>query len=1286
MQSKIYGTSVLVLATVGSMTVNGFVGTETKHIPRVTNAVTAGRLPKPMGRTVPSQRLSGTEGRAADLQAFARPLAFEENQGQAGNEARYTTRGRGYQLHLNGTGAAIVLHDTAGRTAAFRLAIGTNAEAPLLAEGLLGGVAHYYIGSDPDNWRTGIPMYQRIRQQDAYPSIDLLYYGTDGMLEYDVIVKPGGRPEQIRILVDSDQEPQFDSKGDIAVPTKLGKVHFKRPVAYQEQADGSRRRVSADYQRLSNRSFGFRIGSFDRTRPLIIDPVLSYSTYAGGTGSEFGNGIAVASDGSIYITGETGSTNYPTLSPFQTDSDGLFSDAFVTKLNSNGQVIYSTYIGGNSHDKGLAVAVDAAGQAYVTGQALTAFPVTPGAMDTTFNGGSDVFLSVLSPSGSLLYSSYLGGTGAESGLAIAVDTSGFVYIAGEVFNPGFPVSGGVSSTFGGGKDAFLTKISLSTGIVYSTYFGGSGVDVAYGVAVDSSGNAYITGETISSNFPTSIGAFRTTQAGGSDAFISKINTTATGLASLVYSTYLGGSANENTVGGGIAIDNAGNAYVTGSTTSTNFPTVNAFQPSVPAGDVTRNVFITKLNPGGSTLVYSTFLSGSSDEDGLAIAVDPAGSVHVAGKTFSPNFPTANPIQASNRGNGDAFITKLSPSGSSLVYSTFLGGTANDEARGIALDSVGNTYVTGLTGSTAFPTAGGPFQPALAGSTDAFVAKISDFADLAIAKAANPNPVIAGQNLTYSITVTNYGPSGATGVSVSDPLPPATVFISAASSQGSCFLNDGTVDCSVGALAVNGTATVTLVVTTTTAGTLSNVATVAANQSDPTPANNTATASTVVSPSNQNPSLTVSAGSVIVLEGSTTANAGTYTDPNTGDNVTLSSSVGVVTKNGTNTGTWAWSLTTSDGPLQSQSVTITANDGQGGVATITFTLTVNNVPPSVTLALSANPVMENSTVTLSGTIADPGISDTHTVVIDWGDGSSPTGIALAAGVLTFSAAHLYADDRPSGTASDAYPITAAVTDKDGGAGTATLPLTVRNIAPSITAVTGSAAPLALGTAATVAVTFTDAGPLDTHTCQFAWDDGSPNTSTSAGSGACSASRTYAAAGVYTVRVTVTDDDTGSAEEMFQFVVVYDPTAGFVTGGGWIDSAPGAYQPNPSLAGKANFGFVSRYARGTNVPTGQTHFEFHVANFSFEATEYEWLVVSGARAQYKGSGTVNDTGTYNFLLTVRDGQAPGGGGTDQFRIKIWNSGGVIYDNVLGASDDMDQANPQNIGGGSIQIKAN
>ncbi|HSF16316.1 MAG TPA: kelch repeat-containing protein [Vicinamibacteria bacterium] len=429
-----------------------------------------------------------------------------------------------------------------------------------------------------------------------------------------------------------------------------------------------------------------------------------------------------------------------------------------------------------------------------------------------------------------------------------------------------------------------------------------------------------------------------------------------------------------------------------------------------------------------------------------------------------------------------------------------------------------------------------------------------------------------------------------------------------------------------------------------------------------------------------PTVTADSPEVAVPEGAVAYNMGSFSDP--GEDLSLTASIGIVEPAGGTTGTWTWSFPTEDGPVESQIVTITATDSQGASSSVDFDLIVHNVPPALTLSLSAAAIDENGIVMLSASVHDPGILDTQTVVINWGEGS-PTTLTLGGGEGSFSASHQYLDDDPTATPSDAYNIAVTVSDKDGGGDYEEAGILVYNAPPVITSLSGPTGPLALGNPAGVTATFTDVGTQDTHTCTFSWDDGSPATTVS-GTASCTATHSYTAPGVYTVGVAVSDDDTGRASANFEYVVIYDPNGGFVTGGGFINSPLGAYVPEPSLTGKANFGFVSKYKPGTTVPTGSTEFQFHAASLNFHSSKYDWLVVAGAKAQYKGSGTISGSGDYGFLLTARDGQAVGGGGVDKFRIKIWDKSGgtVVYDNAPGP-DDVDSSYTQALGGGSIVI---
>jgi uncharacterized repeat protein (TIGR01451 family) len=376
----------------------------------------------------------------------------------------------------------------------------------------------------------------------------------------------------------------------------------------------------------------------------------------------------------------------------------------------------------------------------------------------------------------------------------------------------------------------------------------------------------------------------------------------------------------------------------------------------------------------------------------------------------------------------------------------------------------------------------------------------------------------------------------------------------------------------------------------------------------------------------------------------------------------------------------------EGPA-SMTVRVRVTDQWGLSGEATFTVTVANAPPgSLVLSLAQPVIDEAGTATLSGSFSDPGTQDAHTVIIEWKDSSAPTTISLPAGTLAFNATHTYADDAPTATPVDPYAITVVVTDDDGASAQGTTTLTVRNVPPVLGAITAPSAPQATGTSVSASASFTDVGTSDTHAGTWSWGDGTTSTATiveANGAGTASGTHTYSAAGVYTITLTLTDDDTGSASATFRYVVVYDTTSGFVTGGGWITSPAGAYVADPSLTGRASFGFVSRYQRGQTVPSGNTQFQFQAADLSFKSTSYDWLVIAGARAQYKGLGTINGSGDYAFMLTAVDGQTNGGGGTDRIRIKIWDraTGNVVYDNQLGVDEN---AQPSTVlGGGSIVI---
>jgi RHS repeat-associated protein len=677
------------------------------------------------------------------------PLPFEANAGQTDPSVNFISHGPGFGLFLQPAGATFAfarpgqtpgaatltattdgngtLGTTAGSITEDVVAmsyVGANASPQVLALNQLPGHSNYFSG-DSSQWISNVNQYGEAVYKNLYPGIDAVYYGTaNRQLEFDFNVAPGADPTAVQLGFQGVNSLSLDPQGNLDL--SVGSLDAQRtivinnPVVYQT-LNGVKTPVTAGFTLTGNNTVGFSVGSYDSTQPLVIDPSLGFSTYLGGSGNDDGYAIAADAAGNSYITGVTSSTNLPNAIGTY-NSNG---DAFVSKLNAIGQIVYSSYLGGSGSDQGGGIAVDPSGDVYVTGTTTSNnFPVSPGAYQMTLTGGQDAFVTKLNATGdTLLYSTYLGNLDAV-GTAIAVDESGSAYVTG-LTNGSFPTTtGAFQTTSGGGQDAFVTKLNATgTGLTYSSYLGGSGSDTGSGIAVDASGNAYVAGYTNSTNFSTTTGALQTSNGGGtSDAFVSKVNAAGT---SLTYSTYLGGSGSDQA--NAIAIDPSGNAYVTGLTTSTNFPTTTgAYQTTL--GSATQSVFVTKLNATGTGKVYSTYLRGSvasETDSGSGIAVNAAGNAYVAGITNSTSFPTTTGAFQTSYGGGsdDAFVTRLSTDGTALSYSNYLGGSGDDEAMGIALDPLGNAYVTGFTNSTNFPTAGSAAQSSNQGGYDAFVSKV-----------------------------------------------------------------------------------------------------------------------------------------------------------------------------------------------------------------------------------------------------------------------------------------------------------------------------------------------------------------------------------------------------------------------------------------------------------------------------------------------------------------------------------------------------------------------------------
>ncbi len=1103
------------------------------------------------------------EQNAKVLETYGKiPMSFELNQGQAHRRVKYVARGSGYSVFLTGNEAVFALKNLSEEQSVSTLRmklIGSSGNPRVEGLDKLQGVANYFIGNKTREWQTSIATFSRVKYENVYKGIDIIYHGSQNQLEYDFVVAPGVSPNKIQVRFDGTEKIWIDKDGKLVLKLNGKEIRQSKPIAYQT-TNGERREIEVSY-RTRGGSVGFTVGDYDKTQSLVIDPVLLYSTYLGGTAVDQGFAIAVDSLGQAFLTGNTTSTDFPLGNSFQ-PVKGTFTDAFVVKLNAAGNgIVYSTYLGGNGDDSGLGIAVDSQGNAYVTGLTGSGSFPTLGAFQSSKDALLDSFLTKLNPSGSaLVYSTFFGGNNNETLYSVAVDSSGSAYVAGRtdstrwfnnfpafqprhgnplylstnsagqwsassngivpiivfditqdpvtastiyagtssgvyksldhgvnwtatgsgsattipmvtnavaidpstpstiyaatnsgvfksvdagasytvknsglgntrvlsfaidptspqtlyagtnsgvfrstnggdswsswssgitalsaineiVLNPtnsqilyvgtsngvfrsttggagwfsmntgitnGAPItamvidpttptilyaaaqgasspvyktttsgsswtpsgtglsvvingqptsvfthefaidpsnptilyaataSGGVFKTSDGGSnwsqsntglsnaqtpaitvdritparlyvgtnigtDAIIAKFDPSGFIPeYLINFGGDESDEARGIAVDSSDNAYVVGTTSSGNFPT-VNAFDSTHNGLADVFVTKFNSGST----MDYSTFLGGGLREE--GRAIAV-RSGNAHVTGFTSSANFPMANAFDSTLSPSD--PDAFVTKLGTSGSTLEFSTFLGGVGLDQGFGIAVDGSG-VYVTGETQSLEFPVLDAPQSVAPGapnsNSNAFVTKLNPAGSNLVYSTYLGGANSDFGAGIAVDPAGNAYVVGTTSSTDFPTANA-FQTNLKTATDAFVTKIGLGADLSITKTDARDPVMVNNALRYFLRVDNAGPSNATNVVVTDTLPAGVTFVSATPTQGSCSFSSPTVTCQLGTVNSGSSTTIILTTTVASAGVITNTASVAAQEADSNPANNTSTQTTTISTS------------------------------------------------------------------------------------------------------------------------------------------------------------------------------------------------------------------------------------------------------------------------------------------------------------------------------------------------------------------------------------------------------------------------------------------------------
>jgi len=862
--------------------------------------------------------------------SFARlPLIFEPNQGQTGRQVQFLAHGAGYGLFLTGGGLVLSTprsgsaEPSATRTDVIRMALeGAHKNAAASGSDELPGRSNYFIGNDPAKWHRDIPQFARVSYQNVYPGVDLVYYGNQGRLEYDFKVAPGADPRQIALRFEASQKLRLDGHGNLLLGES---ARFEAPRIYQKFGT-EERSVSGRFALTGNR-VTFEIGDYDRSRTLVIDPTLGFSTFLGGSTDEACSGIlgvsspppgcpAVAVDSAlnIYIAGSTTSTDFPPAgSPVQSSNAGGGGDVFIAKLDSAGStLLFSTYLGGTGTDTPAGIGVDSAGNVAVAGTTTSSdFPTSSSRFQPP-QSGTHVFVSEVDSGGTtLLYSTYLAGDVTDSASGLAEDVRGKLYVTGTTNSSNFPTTvGSFQETPLAANQSFMSKIDPTllgtSSLVYSTYFGGgnptTGTTIGGGIAVDLNGNVYITGGTNflhvgnADDFPILNGyqsclnvpppSSTTTPppsctpiSGSTDAFLAKFNLTAASGAQLVYSTYLGGSGND--VGYAVSAD-TGNAYITGSTTSSDFVMPSGTTPFQNANKGGGDAFVAKFgNPSTSStstsnvpLVYFSYLGGSGTDVGLGIAVDSLQGAHITGWTTSDNFPVGSgtPIQSGRAGLADAFISRIDTSVQSATapghFGTYLGGSSNDFGTSIATDSQSNTYVVGETASGNFKTQS-PLQ-GLKGTTDAFVAKLVPTVSLSFSTTAptvTPSPVGVGNQVTFKYTITNNG-DPVSGVTFTDNLPSSTLatFVSATTAGGStgngCSAPvSSTVQCNLGTIEAAAAPTVTVILTPITAPTsLGNSAQVSANGVGTTTVNA--------------PSATVNDFQISVAPSTATVNAGT----------------------------------------------------------------------------------------------------------------------------------------------------------------------------------------------------------------------------------------------------------------------------------------------------------------------------------------------------------------------------------------------------------------------------
>lgn len=781
----------------------------------VTTALPAAMVAQSIERQSQQAHATPTTGATKSETAISMaglPLGFELNKGQMDPAVKYAARGSQYTLFLTSSeavfampvstelpttlksivqqGAAQQVRKPSVWTSVAMRFVGADPAPAFSASDRLPGTKNYFVGRDNRKWATGVPLYSRVESHQVYPGIDVAFRGAEKDLEFDFLLSPGSDPRQIKMAFEGAQAIELEASGDLVMSSPAGDLKMHRPLAYQVGVNGERTLVDARFVQRKHGEIQLALGSYDRRRRLIIDPSVTYATYLGGTAQDEGLGIATDGGGNTYITGGTSSPNFPNTGGGVTYSGGL--DVFVTAFNSSGQLKYSTLVGGSGDDVGTSIAVNPGGfnpGVFVTG--FTTSPDFPAFVNQIFLAGTQngfVFIVDYATGNLSMSSTYLGGEAVDSGLAITFDNAGigYVYVAGQTTSQSFPISSPLFNETqlnmgngSGASDGFVAELYPDlSGFYFSTYLGGGNQDYAAGIALDNQDSTfhhiYISGGTNSGgsssppSFYTTPGVIQPTcgtdgncNGGQDDAFVTVICNyqdapcNAIGLApNYIYSTFLGGSGKDGAFT--IAADLAGNAYITGQTSSSDFKLETPLQGTLNG---LQNAFISKLNPTGTALAFSTYLGGSGTDVGLGVVIDDNSNVYVTGRTNSPDFPLQFPTQSTIGGGNDAFVSALSASGSTLTFSTFLGGSGDEDMIGgsIAVDSEQNVYVTGDTNSTNFPTQN-PYQGSIGSTQNCTIGGNQVLCPDAYIAVLN---VVPPTSSVLTVTVSG-GPSGAEG--------------------------------------------------------------------------------------------------------------------------------------------------------------------------------------------------------------------------------------------------------------------------------------------------------------------------------------------------------------------------------------------------------------------------------------------------------------------------------------------------------------------------------------------